>query len=72
MSDRFHDAVVQIRAEQFFEEKAASARGGLSPAEYASFVKSAAEMSKQAEPPPPLGVSTKEWDRILNKKPQQS
>jgi hypothetical protein len=27
MSDRFHDAVVQVRAEQFLQEKRASARG---------------------------------------------
>lgn len=72
MSDRFQRAVQQLRAEQYFEEKAASARGGLDPVSYALFVKSAAEMSKQAEPPPPDGVSVKEWDRILNKKPQQS
>jgi len=72
MGDRFHDAVVQVRAEQYFEEKAASVRGGLDPVSYALFVKSAAEMSKQAEPPPPDGVSVKEWDRTLNKKPRQS
>jgi hypothetical protein len=72
MSDRFHAAVVQIRAEQFFEEKAASARGGLSPVDFALFVKSASEMSKQAEPPPPSGVSAAEWDKILDKGPAKT
>jgi hypothetical protein len=72
MSDPFHSAVLRIRAEQFFKEKAASARGGLNSVDYVLFVKSATELCKQAEPPPPDGVSVKEWDRILNKKPQQS
>jgi hypothetical protein len=69
MSDRFHSAVLQLRAEQFFEEKAASARGGLTAVGYALFVKSANELCKQAEPPPPKGVSSSEWDRILAKVP---
>lgn len=67
MSDRFHAAVIQLKAEQFFEEKAAPARGGLTAADYVLFCKTANELCKQAEPPPPSGISSTEWDRILSK-----
>ena len=67
MSDRFHVAALQIQAEQFFEEKAAAAHGGLSSVDYALFNKAANAFCKQAEPPPPKGVSVAEWDKILNK-----
>jgi len=70
MSDRFHAAVLQVRAEQFFEEKAAAAdHCGLTPVDYALFNKAASAFCKQAEPPPPKGVSVSEWDRILTKVP---
>jgi len=72
MSDRFHAAVVELRAEQFFAEKAASARGGLNSVDFALFVKSASGLSKQAEPPPPPGMSVSAWDKILAKGPAKT
>jgi hypothetical protein len=71
VSDRFHDAVVQIKAEEFFEEKNSSPRERLSPVDRVLLFKVAEEMRKQAEPPPPKGVTMKEWDRILSKGPKK-
>lgn len=59
--DKFHAAVSRVRAEQFFQQKTASA-----PA--VSAVELASTLQKVAEPPPPKGVSLKKWDKILGGK----
>ena len=91
--DRFHAAVSRIRAEQFFQEKAASApavsavqlvnvaRAGAvedpallklahlyCPKAPMAFYEKLGGKLKQAEPPPPKGVSAKKWDEILGGK----
>ncbi len=91
--DKFHSAVRQVRAEQFFLEKAASApavsavqlanlaRAGEAqdqallklasaycPTSPLGFYVKLGGKLKQAEPPPPKGVSSKKWDEILGGK----
>lgn len=92
--DKFHIAVRNVRAEQYFAEKTASASGvsavalaGLARAAEATdpeLLKLAAAFCpeaplefyekrlfgkfKTAEPGPPPGVSTGEWDKILQGK----
>ena len=70
MSDQFHLAALSVRAEQFLKEKRASARG-VDAVTYVNLVRSIRGMEKTAEPPPPKGVSVKEWDKILSKVPKK-
>lgn len=91
--DKFHAAVRQVRAEQYFQEKAASAPA-VSPIALANLARAGEAVDqvlmklahtyapgapvtlyeklggkfKQAEPPPPKGVSLKKWDEILGGK----
>lgn len=47
MSDRFHEAVLRVRAEQFLQEKRASARG-VEAVTYANFVRAAESIEDPA------------------------
>lgn len=91
--DKFHTAVKRVRAEQYFQEKAASARNvhpielinqarageaadqvlfkvasTYSPEAPLALYEKLGGKFKQAEPPPPKGVSSKKWDEILGGK----